>query len=107
MLVIEDTTISLTRGDTAYLALDLTSNGEPYELDDYQVDLTVREGYEPTDKILFKKTVINSPQIVIEPADTNELAYGRYKYDIQITTSIGEIFTVVVGTFKITEEVTQ
>lgn len=107
MLLIEDGTISLTRGDTAYLNLDLTNNGEPYELSDYQVDLTVREGYEPTDKVLFRKTVINSTQIVIEPADTNELAYGRYKYDIQITTDIGEIFTVVVGAFKITEEVTQ
>lgn len=45
---------------------------------------------------LFQKTFDSSMQAKIEPADTANLSYGKYWYDVQLTTAGGDVFTVVV-----------
>lgn len=108
MLTIEDGAISLTRGDTAYLSLDLTdANGEPFEGSegDYKT-FTVRERVGGT--LLFAITETLDSAFKITPDMTKELEYGRYVYDIQVTLANGDVFTVVPkNTFKLTEEVTE
>lgn len=108
MLTIEDGAISLTRGDTAYLSLDLTDAlGEPFvgSEDDTKV-LTVRKAVGGT--LAFAITVGLDEAFKITPEMTKELDYGRYVYDIQVNLSNGDVFTVVAkNTFKLTEEVTE
>ena len=109
MLKVSGTTITLTRGDSAKLRLFLTyKNGDDYE---------PREG----DSIRFavKKTfndlvppllIINIPTdtllLYITPEQSKQLAYGSYKYDIQMTTADGDVDTFIdKATLVITEEV--
>ena len=108
MLSISGTTIKLTRGDTAYLSLDLNMNNEPYEYAEGDtVTLSVRVSTDDNPKYLFQKVVNAGDMIEIMPEDTKGLEYGRYKYDIQLNTAKGEVFTVIEpSTFQITEEVT-
>ena len=107
MLTIEDGAVSLTRGDTAYISLDLTVNGEEYEYQEGDtVTLSCRKDYD-TPEYLFQITVPAGETIVIEPEHTKNLEYGRYKYDVQVNTAQGEVFTVVEpNTFKVAQEVT-
>lgn len=108
MITFEDGVISLTRGDTAYLHLNLTNNGEPYEFQEGDtVTLTVKQNYDEEKNYLFQKVVAAGDTIVIEPQDTKPYEYGRYVYDVQVNTAIGEVFTVVgPNTFKLTKEAT-
>lgn len=109
MITFEDGAISLTRGDTAYLSLNLTTdNGEPYEFHDGDtVTLTVKKNYDEEENYLFQKTIPAGDTFVIEPQDTKQYEYGRYIYDVQVNTAIGEVFTVIgPDTFKLTKEAT-
>lgn len=108
MLRFEDNDIYLTRGDTAYIGLNLTDNsGDSYEIKDGDtVTLSVKKNIEDENYAL-QITVPLGEDIYIRPEDTKELEYGRYFYDIQITTAYGEIFTVITKSlFKLEEEVT-
>lgn len=108
MITFEDGNISLTRGDTAYISLALVDNGEPFKWKDGDtVTLTVKRTYEDIEDYLFQKIVAGGDTIVIEPIDTKQYEYGRYIYDVQVNTAIGEVFTVVgPATFKLTKEAT-
>ena len=107
MLIIEDNTISLTRGDTAYIGINLTDNsGNPYEaLEGDTVTLSVKRSI--NDKTCaLQITVPFGEDIYIRPEDTKDLKYGRYVYDIQVNTARGEVYTVVAkSAFKLTAEV--
>lgn len=109
MLSVSGTNIKLTRGDTAYLTLDLSANSEPYQYEEGDVvTFSVRKTTDDNDtQYLFQKVVAAGETIIIEPEDTKSLEYGRYKYDIQLNTTKGEVFTVIEpSTFQISEEVT-
>lgn len=109
MLSVSGTTIKLTRGDTAYLSLDLTMDGEEYEFADGDtITFSIRRTTDDNDvEYLLQKTIVAGDTIVIEPEDTKHLNYGRYKYDVQLNTAKGEIFTVIEpSTFQVAEEVT-
>lgn len=99
--------ISLTRGDTAKLTVAITDDaGQPYTVqEDDVVTLTVKKNYE--DEVpLIEKKVTGSADFHIEPADTKELAFDKYKYDVQVTTADGENYTVIADkAFTITKEV--
>ena len=107
MLKVENGTIKLTRGDTAPLTVKLEQDGEEVEVGpNDQLTLTVKRSTTTADA-LVEKTVTGTNDIVIDPADTEELAYGSYKYDVQLTTEDGGVYTVAgPATFRIAEEVT-
>jgi hypothetical protein len=102
-------TIRLTRGDTAYLDIDIVedSTGEPYEMKagdtlTLSVKCTVNDA-----ECCFCKTVEQTKLIVINPEDTAHLQFGKYKYDVQLNTAAGEVFTVIEpACFTIMPEVT-
>lgn len=109
MLTIVGTTITLTRGDSAYIALDLTyKNGEDYVPADGD---TIRFAMKKTvNDMLPPLLLINIPTdtmiLHISPEDTKNLAYGQYKYDIQLTTASGDVDTfITMATFNVTEEI--
>ena len=87
--------IKLTRGDTAVISIELhNKDGTEYELQQGDILLfTVKENV-LTKKILIQKT-FSDKQIKIKPTDTDDLPYGIYHYDVQLTTASGDVFTVI------------
>ena len=101
--------IRLTRGDTARLVTEPTI-GEGEEKQPYIVQkddvltFTVKKAY--NDEPLIEKKITGSTLFHIEPKDTAELAFGKYKYDVQITTPDGDNYTFIDDSdFVITNEV--
>lgn len=105
MFSIDGNTISITRGDTGKFDIELKNiDGTEYEPQEGDVvTFTVKKGTSE-EEILIQKTGLS---IEIEPADTAELTYGTYKYDIQVTFANGEVCTVITpNDFKVKDEVT-
>lgn len=99
--------IYLTRGDSAYLKISLNRNGkffQPQEGD--KLEFSVKKDTTDEDYVVHKEFAANQA-FVINPEDTKELQFGKYVYDVQLTTANGEIYTVVEPSlFYIKEEVT-
>jgi len=110
MLHIEaDGEIQLTRGDTARLSVSITNetdqNAYTIEAGD-TLTLTVKKSAKD-DEPSFQKVLTGSSTFHIEPKDTAELAFGKYKYDVQLTTAGGDVYTIIEPTtFEIMQEVT-
>lgn len=102
--------IKLTRGDTAYLTITPTKKvdeeKQPYSIKaDDVVTFTVKQDYED-DEPMIEKKITGGDTFHIEPKDTKEFAFGKYVYDVQITTADGDNFTVIDDKpFIITKEV--
>lgn len=104
MFEIYNNTIKLTRGDSA--VIDLTLKG--YELQDEDVVvLTIKKDVNTTTSILQKTLDNDLMQFTLSHDDTKNITYGNYVYDVQITTSNGQVYTVITPhTFKLEAEVT-
>lgn len=116
MLKVEDNFIYLTKGDTAYLTVELEDNDE-FQVGDsvaFNVKATLKNSIE---YVIHKETTIqeksNILEIKIEPEDTAEMKYGLYFYDVQLTRANGDIFTIITPdenepkpNFKLLKEVT-
>lgn len=98
--------VYLTRGDSAYLELNIRSSNGPYIFQDGDViALTIKKSVHDENVILQK--LARDGELKIEPSDTKLLDYGEYVYDIQITTSDGDVFTVISpAKFVLKDEVT-
>lgn len=107
MLKIERQKISMVRGDTGVFALNIKdADGNDYDYSDDTVVFTVKTDTS-SDTALFQKEVEYGEDVVIEPADTEDLPYGDYVYDVQVTTSDGVVDTVIQpNKFRLLEEVT-
>lgn len=104
-----DGTIRLTRGDTARLNVSINndSNGTEYEIQDTdELRFTVKKSVSDESPVL-QKIITGSSLFHIRPEDTAGLSFGRYKYDVQLTTGGGDVYTVIgPSTFEIAQEVT-
>lgn len=109
LYVNSDGTIRLTRGDTARLEVqiknDLT-NGN-YEMTSEDIlRFTIKKNVNDSTPAV-QKTVAGSNQFHIEPEDTKSLSFGKYLYDVELTTASGDVYTVIVPTtFEVLKEVT-
>lgn len=107
--IMKDGTIQLTRGDTARLTVSITNeiDNEEYVMkeDDtlvFSVKKTVNDA-----ETLLKKVLKGGKTFHIEPKDTAKMKFGHYKYDVQLTTAGGDVYTVIApATFEIMAEVT-
>ena len=109
MLYIDDKTIKLTRGDTARLTVpivNLANNGE-YTMESGDIlYFTIKKTAKDSD-FLFQKSVTGSNSIHIRPEDTADLSFGKYKYDDQLTTATGDVYTgIAPSAFEVMEEIT-
>lgn len=104
-----DGSISLTRGDTAQfqVSIENKATGQAYVV---QPTDTIRMTLKKTTKdasYLFQKVSTGTNIIDINPEDTNGLAFGKYVFDVQLTTSDNKVYTVTgPNVFTILEEVT-
>ena len=110
MLYVEaDGTIRLTRGDTARLSLDIRKcrTEEEYVLAPGDIlRFTIKRSVEDSNTIL-QKVLKETTTLHLLPEDTADLPYGKYKYDIELTTETGDVYTIVEpSTFELMKEVT-
>ena len=103
MFYVNGTNIKLTRGDSATLSVAL----DGYTMQDGDA-LTLSCKVDPSKtEYLFQLTADSTQTFAFEPETTAGLDFGAYRYDIQLTTSGGEIYTVIpVSSFTVMEEVT-
>ena len=110
LIVDKDNTIHLTRGDTARFSIGRI------------VNTVTNTNYTPTAEdtvtMTVKKTVLDAAPCVqlivpggealhIKPEDTKALAFGKYVYDVQLTTVDGDVYTIIPPTpFELLKEVT-
>lgn len=83
-------TIKLTRGDTAYILVNIPER-EYVEGD--MLQFSVKTDYEAESYSVHKVWPANMV-MVINPEDTHNLPIGRYVYDVQLDTEVGEVFTI-------------
>lgn len=113
MLYVNGNNIYLTRGDTAYLEVPIKNKttGIMYEVADGDVlTLTVRVGVKKNstdNNFLFQKKIGGGDAFCINAADTANLAYGEYHYDVELETESGDTYTVIADSrIILTNEVT-
>lgn len=107
MLSLKGQDIQLTRGDSAYFNIEITQNGGTnYKRQDGdKLIFTIKRSYNSDFSYVQKE--IPKLALVINPSDTENLDYGTYWYDIELTTSDNSVYTVVgPARFILREEVT-
>lgn len=99
MLYINENRVRLTRGDSAYLTVPITNddtNDEYIMAEDDILELTVRKTVKTeSSPILLQKRTKGHNTFYFLPEDTEPLAYGPYKYDVQLTTAAGDVYTII------------
>jgi len=107
--------LEMTRGDTLRLKFQrMTENKEVIKEQVDEMYMTCKKRYRSQDyvfqKCLSKGSIAydkntNYYHIKIDPEDTENLRYGEYVFDIEITQD-NNIKTILKGTLNITEEAT-
>ncbi len=107
MFSLSGNNIRLTRGDSLYLDITLTKDGEAYIPDPGDViRFAMKKDYRSPNPVLVKNIPIETLQLVILPSDTKDLMMGTdYVYDIELTTASGDVDTFLSGKFSIGNEV--
>jgi hypothetical protein len=110
MLYIEnDGVVRLTRGDTARISVSAINEvtNEPYIFESGDtLTLTVKKSTKDVAP-LVQKIITGSNTFSIDPADTSSLSFGKYKYDVELKNSNGDVYTIIEPTiFEILPEVT-
>lgn len=98
------TNITVTRGDSLYLAVAMTKDGEAYT--PAEGDVVFFSAENSAGHTVFGKTIPTDSLILsIYPEDTRSLNVGTYRYNIRLVTASGEVDTFLKGKFKIEKEV--
>lgn len=110
MLRIDDkNNITLTRGDTLTIEIELEKDGEAYTPESGDViRFACSMGYEgqTSYELKFSETIPNDTLTVTIPAETTgQLEYLTYNYDVEITHGDGTVDTVISAKLTITGEV--
>jgi hypothetical protein len=91
------TNLIMTRGDTFSVTLNL-KDGDGNDVVRVPGDIvyfTVKKSTSTADIVTQKTLQYNESQLTINPDDTKEIDPGNYLYDIQLTKSTGEVYTLV------------
>lgn len=109
MLTIDgNNNITLTRGDTLTLTVELTKDGETYVPEEGDViRFAVSKGYlgEPGYEFKFEKTIPHDTLTFTCSSVETTLDYRSYNYDIQVTHSDNCVDTFISAKLTITGEV--
>lgn len=106
--------ITLTRGDSFYAEVGILYKiGKlPYTpVSTDTIRFALKKNYDDETPLLTKPIPYDTLILHLAPADTKDLPFGEYVYDVQLTDKNGEVDTFIAGRkedpliFKITEEV--
>lgn len=108
MIIIEGTTIKIIRGDTARIQITMLNDDDepciPAAGD--SIRFAMKKNYYQKNPDLLKAIPNDTLILEIDPEDTKAFPFGRYKYDIEITTQSGDVDTFINrADFYILEEV--
>lgn len=96
--------IHLTRGDTAYIQINLSNY--TYTKNDYLVFSVKKTLHD--EEYMINKIFDPTKIIVLNPEDTRNYETGRFYFDVELHTTNGEVFTVIgPNYFYLKEEVTR
>jgi len=103
---VSGTTIKLTRGDTCAIKISIfNSDGTPYEIQEGDsIRFAMKASYTDDEALLIKDIPTDTMTLVLEPDDTKPFEFGRYVYDIQLTTEGGIVSTFITKSFLRLEE---
>lgn len=107
MLVVSANRIQLTRGDTMILELSLTDeNGNEYTpVDSDRIYFRVKRNATAKEILIEKEIPFDTCILQLNEADTKDLKFGTYYYEIELVTNTNYHFTAIANTeFEITEE---
>lgn len=93
------------RGDTGKLKVNLIIGDAPYVFQDGDTGLFTVKKRVGDDEIILQKEMSDGAFILL-PADTKDLTPGSYRYDMQVTLSSGEVYTVAMGKYKLLPDIT-
>lgn len=115
--------IERRRGDTKTIVIRLTTDGSPVDVTGYTATLTINTVKAPNIDVspvegqqIFQAVgaALSSPgtdgKIAFPMAQFAASPYvpvGSYFYDVQITDVAGEIFTPLIGKFKVVQDITK
>lgn len=106
---LDGTTITLTRGDTFFIKVDIEDvNGDLYTPDpNDKIRFAMKKDYSESEPLILKEIPTDTMILKILPEDTKPLKYGTYVYDIEIAMADGVTVDTFItkAKFKITEEV--
>ena len=112
MLKLSGTKISLTKGDSAYITINICKkDGSPYILQEGD-EVSIQVRHEPNGgELLFNgiTTDVSEDKFVwyIRPEDTKDAEIKVYYWDAQIKTIEGDVYTFIpMTTLRLTDEVT-
>lgn len=99
--------ISLTRGDYFPCEIKMNKGEEEYIPVDGSLRFAVKKRYKDSDDgVLINKSIpLDTRLLELESADTKELAFGTYVYDIEYTDVSGHSDTFIKGKLILTEEI--
>lgn len=99
------------RGDTKRIRLVISRNSIPIDITGATILFSMKQKMSDTVLALQKTGVLSNPLtgeaiITLDSADTLNLL-GKYYYDIQITSSTGEVSTLICETVNILQDISQ
>ena len=104
MYNVDGTTITMTRGDTLAVQVEILRNGEQYTPQDGDIIRFAlknavfnrgRTAYIDPEPLIVKTIPNDSLILRLDPEDTKSLPFADYAYDIEITFANGEVDTFI------------
>lgn len=89
----------------------LDGDGDPIDLEDYEVKSQMRKYYGSTSGYTFECGIYSYEESIIyismDKDQTRDISAGRYLYDVEITSPEGERTRVLEGIVTVTPEITK
>ena len=103
--------VYITRGDSAYITVNIADNdGNKFALDTgHIVRGQVRREPNNGDLVVDADIDYSNPDKIIwhiKPENTKGIEVKEYYYDLEVDTAEGDVYTFVSGKFVVTDEVT-
>lgn len=108
MVSIKNNRITMTRGDTCRMKINLSdADGGTYTPQEGdEIRFAAKKTYADEEPVIFKTVPLDTMTLELAPEDTKSLDFGTYVYDMQITMADGTVNTFVTkGYLKLDEEV--
>ena len=92
-----DNTIYITRGDSLTVTITLVDeNGYPYETQEGDIIyFRVKKSAYAADILIEKEVDLDTYEIDFVESDTKDLAFGEYRYEVEVVTEQDDHYTVI------------
>lgn len=108
MFTIDGTTITMVRGDTLILDVEIetVANGNYIPAEGDEIIFAAKSSPGEYKPVIFKTIPTDTLKLRLDPADTNKLPFGDYIYDIEARLASGYVDTIISsGKLRILQEV--